>query len=330
MIHCFRNAAFALILVNATAFCQEVSLKFKEYTPNLVIKAIAFSPDGRYLAVTGTEGASNARQGKIMISSEGQICILEVNGLKLKSTLGSGIWPGEVCFSGDGTKVMADVDYAIQIWTIRDGIRKGRPRTAGNDIQTVVFSGNACYALTQRKDDQIEVFDLDKRKSIRLFPNQDIEGNLIAGDSGEAFFVYVADRTLFLKNLSGGEDTQLGMWKYGSLVKTALSQDQTMMATSSSTNQIILWDLEEKKQLMVNSQATSRINDLAFSPDGAWLVYGGVSKGVYLWNLKNPEILLNIGRHDLPVTAVAFSANSQLIASGSFDGRIQTYSIDGL
>ena len=73
----------------------------------------------------------------------------------------------------------------------------------------------------------------------------------------------------------------------------------------------------------------TRTNALAFSPDSKWLATGnggpvaGVDDGLRLWDLKSLDAgPKHIGSHHGGVQSVAFSPNSQMLATGGRDAKV--------
>lgn len=62
----------------------------------------------------------------------------------------------------------------------------------------------------------------------------------------------------------------------------------------------------------------------AFSPDGKTLAVGGLPD-VVMWDVPTKKVIQHIGGHDKPITAVAYSSDGKLLATGSENGTIKIY-----
>jgi eukaryotic-like serine/threonine-protein kinase len=66
---------------------------------------------------------------------------------------------------------------------------------------------------------------------------------------------------------------------------------------------------------------TPKRHHVAISPDAQWLASGGAGQVVNLWDAATGELRFRLKGHAEPVTALAFSPDSQTLASGSSDER---------
>ncbi len=303
----------------------EVKLRKDIYVKDLIVGAMAFSPDGKWMVVSGVEGAADFRRGKMRISTEGGIWVLDAKKIKVKKCLAKkGTWPGEVIFSKDSQEVIGLIDHSIKLWKVKGG----KPKIISKNIQNVAFSFDGRYVLAMKKDGSFEAFDIENRKKLGDFPKIAEEGKPLFVDSEELYVVFVKENSLHIKNLVGGQESVLGDWKGGDLGVLTLSPDRKILATGSSSGTVALWKLDENKKIAENDLAGTRINSMAFAPDGSSLVYGGVGKDLFLWKIGEEKVNINFGRHKLPIYAVAFGSNSLTIASGSFDGTVKIWEIE--
>jgi WD40 repeat protein len=66
---------------------------------------------------------------------------------------------------------------------------------------------------------------------------------------------------------------------------------------------------------------------IALSPDGSWLASAGQS-GAFLWDLSVGEVRHRLENHGVPVTAIAFSPDSELLLTGGRDGTVRLWTVD--
>src|SRR5262249_41599266 len=66
-----------------------------------------------------------------------------------------------------------------------------------------------------------------------------------------------------------------------------------------------------------------KFNAVAFSPDGRYLVTGGLEGAVRVWDARNGQKVQLLGTHNLEVRGLVFSPDGRHLASGSGDGTVK-------
>ncbi|MDX1377605.1 MAG: hypothetical protein R3307_02060, partial [Anaerolineales bacterium] len=95
----------------------------------------------------------------------------------------------------------------------------------------------------------------------------------------------------------------------GSVNAIAMNANGTLLATGSTENNIVLWNVsgDEFTQYKNSLQLNGETRSLAFSPDSRWLAGGGFSGFAYLWDVESAEEFVRIPHGGNPVTSVSFS-----------------------
>lgn len=121
---------------------------------------------------------------------------------------------------------------------------------------------------------------------------------------------------------------------------------RNMLASAGGDDQIMLWqvahgELEQKPLAVLNQPC--KIIDIAFSPNGQWLAAARIDGMINLWDMNQIltreltmpeesaadilEPLLTLTAHTVRVNSIAFSPDSQWLASGSSDQSIRVWQI---
>ncbi|KAI3506112.1 hypothetical protein L1887_28468 [Cichorium endivia] len=96
--------------------------------------------------------------------------------------------------------------------------------------------------------------------------------------------------------------------------------------SSSSSGSVLFWSWN-KPQVEVKSFPAEAINPLACNSDGTYIVGGGVSGDIYLWEVATGRLLKKWHAHYRPVTCLVFSSDQSLLISGSEDGHVRVWSL---
>jgi WD40 repeat protein len=83
-----------------------------------------------------------------------------------------------------------------------------------------------------------------------------------------------------------------------------------------------LLDAETGREILRLAGHSEVVTDVAFSPDGQWILSGSSDATVMLWDAASGSEILSLAGHGSGVTAVAFHPRIRLAASGEADGSI--------
>ena len=101
------------------------------------------------------------------------------------------------------------------------------------------------------------------------------------------------------------------------------SPDGTRLASGSKDKTVRLWDTDTNEELTILQKHTGWINALAFSSDGKRLASGSTDKTMNLWDTDTGELIATLTGHLNGIVALSFSPDGSTLASGSTHGTIK-------
>ena len=105
------------------------------------------------------------------------------------------------------------------------------------------------------------------------------------------------------------------------LLGVDFSPDSKRVVTCGLGRDIVVWDVQSGRQVLVLKGHTDDVVAVKYSPNGRYIASGGVDKALILWDALTGEILRKNTDHTDYVRDVAFSPNSKMLASAGWDGQ---------
>jgi hypothetical protein len=255
-----------------------------------LIRAVAFSPDGKRLAVAG---GPSGRYGEIKIWD------VTAAVPKLLSTIqGHRDSILAIAFSPDGgTLASASYDKLIKLWNVADGKVLATLKEHSDAVYAVAFLPGGTQLLSAAGDRTVKVWSVPAGK--RLFTVND------SLDAVYAAAVHPSGRSF----AAAGADRMIRTWAWNGDTSSAGGGTATLQASTFAHGESVL--------------------RLAYSPDGAILASGGADRVIKLWDAATLKEKQAFEAQPDWVMGLALSADGKLLAAGRYDGTLGLYGLDG-
>ena len=312
--------------INSEGDVGHASFLLSEISPHLQatldahgqeVNAVAFSPDGKTLASSGSWG----QEGKLWW----------VSGQRLWATLeGHTDAVSSVAFSADGTTVATGSwDRTIKLWDSRSGGFIATLEGHTDGVASVAFSGGGTLAAGLR-DGTVKLWDAETRGPI----------DILDGHTGRVTSVSFSPDGSLLASAGGWEDRTVKVWDMGTrewiasledhtseVTSVSFSPDGAILASASSDRAIILWDVETWDALATLEGHASGVTSVSFSsPDGSILASGSRDGTAILWDLLTRRKIAAFG-HAGELLSVSLSSGGSRLAAGGRDGAVLLWDV---
>ena len=297
--------------------------------------AVAFSPDGSFLA-TG--------------SGDGAVRLWNARGAGQPAQLGaavSGLGPvTSVAFSPDGKTLAASGGPAgVALWDVSDPRRpvlRGRiPASRGADVDAVAFSPDGRTLATGAEHGRIQLWNVAAPgRSTPLGPPLDAgtaEVNAVSfSPDGRIFAAGTADgKIVAWPAPAPGTPSGAGMVvnAVAHVVNAiAFSPDSQVLASAGNDSMVRRWAIDPAhrtaKALPPLSGPKSWAYALAFSPDGKSIAAGSADDNVYVWELADDALTTTLSQ-PAPVTSVAWSSAGDKLATADTNDVARIWTLPG-
>jgi WD40 repeat protein len=328
--------------------------KFAEGRSQLDRPGIAFSSDGKYLAVGMGENVTeilDAESGNPLRSfsfpkgSPDQV-FFSPDRSKLFATTADGniyfwnIRNGQLFYFGshssqvtsfsfspdEKTLATGSVDRTVRLWDIASGTHLRTILGHGGYITSLHWSADRRYLLSGAADGLVKMWDMEV-KDLPVWPDQkpiSVSATTFTPSKELLAIGRTADGELKLWNLSTGEI--IGDLGNAELISSAaFSKDATLVAAAVDPK-IKIYSVATGK--LITTLATQAVNaySLEFSPDGTRLLSGDKEGNVIVSELFSGRTEMQLKGENMYYRAV-FSPDGKRIASADQDGKIRIWDV---
>lgn len=285
------------------------------------VMSMAFSPDGKY-AVSGSmdnnvklwdivagrelrtlgghtdyiKAVAVSRDGRYAASAshDQTVRVWEIETGREVRRLGD-LFSESLSFLADGSLLIGDSIGKVRIWNFRSGTEKELKKPDfQGDITAVSLQHDGRTIVTATKRG-FKVTDVQTGQVLKKFAER--KGDYL-GDAAAAF----------------SEDGRYALFSFSS--------------------RISMWDVEAGKEIRAFEGHNSRVNSVAFSPDGKYVLSGAGDYSTVLWDAADGRMLRSVYFYKRyvygargGVTSVAFSPDGRHVLAGHAWGGIKLYNI---
>ncbi len=324
------------------------------------LTGIAFSPDGKQLAVGSVSGSVymlDARTGQLereLQGHEGWVVIRGVSFSPDGRMLASASLDGTVhlwnpasgaergvlqrqglrllglSWSADGRRIAtsSDMSGSVALWDVNSQEMLQTALLAQGSVTTLSYADSGQALATGGINGSIRVHLLEDGRAIALS----------GGASTSQYLGFLSDTELVVVNdsgnvmvvsLTGVAEPRALEGLDGFALSVVVSRDRRLIAAGNERGDVVLWDARTFERLRTLRGIGGPVAELAFNRDGSSLVTVTNEPAdrplLIVWDTQTGQRRSTFSGHGAPVTAIAIAARDDLVASAGADGVLKLW-----
>lgn len=285
-----------------------------------LIRALAWSPDGRLLATAGDRAEGD----------EG-IVLWDVDQRQPRgpALVGHTARVFSLSFSPDGrTLASGGRDRRIVLWDVATGRAGDEPLLGHTDsVRSVAFGPGSRHLVSAGDDHRVVVWDVGARSRLGL----ELAGpgpavSEVAGDGANLGVTAGVDGSVRIWDLARGE-ARAPVLEHPETV-TGLAVGAGLVAAGGLDGTVRVWDVNtgalrlDARWSPSTPTAPRAVLDVALSPDGATVLAAGEDAALARWDLASGRELEPLATASDHLVSVSVGPRGDRVAAGGRDGRI--------
>ncbi|KYC40485.1 hypothetical protein WA1_25520 [Scytonema hofmannii PCC 7110] len=307
------------------AYLQETSLKRVNFALSDLSKSVfaktfsstvsaVFSPDGKILATSHTEG---------------QICLWNaVTGQQIVRFQGHTGSAWCVAFSLDGSILASSSQNdSIKLWETTTGqcLRTLQGHAGGAFV--IVFSSCGSLLISGGADSDIRVWNLSTGECTQILQGHESaifslalspDGNILAsGGDDKTIKLWEFTTGICIKNLPGHTEC----------IRSVTFSPSGMLASGALDPIIRLWDVDKGLCIGTLEGHSNGVPKVIFLDNGNALASSSIDTTIRIWDVSSKRCIKTLQGHNNSVYAIAINPQETLLASGGDDFSVRLWDI---
>ncbi|TFK49171.1 WD40 repeat-like protein [Heliocybe sulcata] len=276
------------------------------------VKAVKFSPDGRYIAVTHDTHVQVWRTPNHLVREFAPFVLHRTYTGHHDEVLSIDWSPDSKCF------ITTSRDMTARLFTLNP-VEGFRPKTFAGHRDAIVaayFSSDGQTIYTVSRDGAVFTW---MAKTPKDMSDTDEDS---PGESSKS--------TLDVNKIA---NTRWGVFRrnyfhqsHTKVVCSTFHPTSSLLVVGFSTGVFGLWELPDFTNIHTLSISNEKISSVAINPSGEWLAFGAKKLGQLLvWEWQSESYVLKQQGHYFDMNTLSYSSDGQYIATGGDDGKVKVW-----
>ena len=277
------------------------------------VTALAWSPDGKYLAACGQTSA---------------VKVFDAQEMRLfKVLIGHGAKVNGLGWNVEGTLLATGgEDGTLQTWAMTDESVPVFQLQHEGPVRAIAWKPDGERLACGRDDGSVRVWSTDGEVAWETKPSPRAVRALAWSPDGKSLATGGSDGTVRIRKI-GAEDFIELRAHQAEVTSVAWSPKGDLLATAGADKKILLW-LPDGTPSSVLTGHPHDVSSLAWHPDARRLAAGDRGNGLRIWDVES-QTSVSIEGHTRAVLAVAWSPDGKELVSSGVGANLRFWSPEG-
>lgn len=279
-------------------------------------KLAAFSPDGKYMAVTTDYFNHNA----VILNTGTWDTVSILERYKERESIKT------LKFSVDGKYVAAGFEEGVAlVWETITGKQRHILNGQVSTVDGIAFSPNGQFLATSSLDKSTVIWDLERKEIVNSWESHRYDTEFMTfSPDGRLLIQGSGDSTCTVWEMKTGNPVHV-IENQQKVLCAAFSPDGKYVALGGWGNKLKVWACETWELIWESQEHRSSIRSLAYTPDGKFLASGSTDKTIKIWDAADGKVLGTLKGTKATVEHLAFSTDGQLLYTFSYNKTAGTF-----
>jgi WD40 repeat protein len=276
------------------------------------VSAVAWSPDGQYIATGGWDHTVQIWKAKRRVTTP-------ITTYKYHSELVDAL-----AWSPDGKKIASGSwDHTVQVWDAFTGHPLFTYRGHSAEVSTLAWSPDGKEIASGSWDHTVQVWNASTGQPILTHKGKEFVNTLAWSPDSQEIAFGGSDSKVQIWNVSTGAIRLAYWYALGNPVDAlAWSPDGQEIAFGGRGTTVQIVDASTGGLLFTYKEHDKEVDALAWSPDGKYIASGSYDRTAQVWDAQTGRKVYTYTGHSDIVDALAWSPDSKKIVSGSWDSTV--------
>ncbi|NJR51818.1 MAG: NACHT domain-containing protein, partial [Leptolyngbyaceae cyanobacterium CSU_1_3] len=218
-------------------------------------------------------------------------------------------------------------DNSIKVWEFKTGKCLHTLLDHRDIVWAVAFSPDGKTLISSSRDRTIKLWNWqtgDCIKTLEGHPNRVNFAGMVANSN---ILVSAGDRMINLWDLQTGGCLRSLEGHTDKILRSCISPDGALLASSSHDHTIRIWDLHAGECLKVLEQHSNIIRAITFHPDGKLLLSGSDDQTIRLWEVESGNCVMTRFGQSSGINDIALSPDGNYLVNTNDDETISVWDL---